>query len=70
METPTMTLQEVRRALEAQDRQLQAACDERVLEDGHRPILVAPAALERLREACADRQRPTSHTKPTAGTRC
>ena len=67
---PLRTLEDVRRALEDQDRQLQVARNEVVFEPGNRPILVASAALERLREECAERPRRNRNSKSTTGIRC
>lgn len=70
MEKPAMTLQDIQRALDAQDGQLEAAY--RALTELRReaPIAVPLGAFEALRETCGTRDRPNDVSGPPGGIRC
>jgi hypothetical protein len=65
MRKPTMTLEDIQRALEDQDCQLQAACRELAERDRAASIAVPETALDHFRNACAPLQ---PMRKPTAFT--
>jgi hypothetical protein len=70
MEKPTMTLQDIQRALDTQDGQLEAACRALTELRQDEPIAVSGSAFESLRETCGIRDRPNTASGPTSGIRC
>lgn len=70
MNKPTMTLLEVRRALDEQNSDLQAAVRALTENSTQGPIALPVEALVSLREACGVRLAPSTPTKPTNGIRC
>jgi hypothetical protein len=70
MKRPTMSLRDVQRILDEQNRSLLAAY--RALDEGPagRPIAPSTRALERLREACAVGPIPATTIKVPNGIRC
>jgi hypothetical protein len=70
MTKPAMTLQDIQRALEAQDRDLQAACRALIDQNGNPSVALPVRAFERFHEACGLRQRPSGAPITTSGIRC
>jgi hypothetical protein len=70
MKKPTMTLQDVERALSEQDEQLQAAYRALTERNGEPPVAPTDSALEGLDEACRPRPLPSTASQPANGIRC
>ncbi|MDP8998778.1 MAG: hypothetical protein M3O46_01555 [Myxococcota bacterium] len=70
MKTETTTLEDVKRALEEQDRHLDAAY--RAATDPHRhsAMTVSAEAIEHLRDVCEPRLSLRKLSKPFSGVRC
>jgi len=69
MHRPALSLEDVRRALDAQDREIEAACAALGARDGAY-VLLPRAALERLRDACARRPPRAGAPRPRVAIRC
>ena len=70
MKTPTMTLAEIERALEAQNRELEAAFEEFRLRNRGQKVAVSLESLRRLRELGEVPTRTPRPSDRAAGIRC
>ncbi len=70
MDETTAKLEAIQRAIEAQDRELEAAREELASETGSRALAVQADALDRLHSVCAYRPQPSAISKPISGIRC
>jgi hypothetical protein len=70
MRKPTMTLQDVQRILDDQNRHLQAAYRALIDESAGRPIAPPVRALDQLRDVCDARTMPSTPPGPANGIRC
>jgi hypothetical protein len=70
MRKPAMTLQDIERALEEQDRDLHAAYRTLTDQSGAPPIALPAGAIERLHEACGVQRRSGGAPIPASGIRC
>jgi hypothetical protein len=70
MRKPTMTLEDIQRALEEQDCQLRAACRELADEGSERKLAITLRAFESLASACEQQLPSRNHPKPCSGVRC
>jgi hypothetical protein len=70
MRKPTMTLEDIQRALEEQDGQLRDACEELANEASERKLAVTLRAFESLASPCEQNLPSPNPPKPFSGVRC